>query len=94
MDEMLSNLSTYGYIVLFLYSLGGGLVAIIGAGVLSFMGKMDLTTSIAIAFVARCARSREARPSLAGVLVAASVLPCRTGHRPTHAMISPEAPHQ
>ena len=52
MDEMLSNLSTYGYIVLFLCSLGGGLVAIIGAGVLSFMGKMDLTTSIAIAFVA------------------------------------------
>jgi len=52
MDEMLNNLSTYGYVVLFLYSLGGGLVAIIGAGVLSFMGKMDLTTSIAIAFVA------------------------------------------
>jgi membrane protein DedA with SNARE-associated domain len=52
MDEMLSNLSTYGYIILFLYSLGGGLVAIIGAGVLSFMGKMDLTLSITIAFIA------------------------------------------
>lgn len=52
MDDMLSNLSTYGYVVLFLYSLGGGFVALLGAGVLSFMGKMDLSLSIAIAFVA------------------------------------------
>lgn len=52
MDDMLNNLSTYGYIVLFLYSLGGGFVALLGAGVLSFMGKMDLTLSIAIAFAA------------------------------------------
>ena len=52
MDEMLTNLSTYGYIVLFLYSLGGGFVALLGAGVLSFMGKMDLSLSIAIAFTA------------------------------------------
>ena len=50
MDDMLKNLATYGYIVLFLYSLGGGFVALLGAGVLSFMGKMDLTLSIAIAF--------------------------------------------
>lgn len=52
MDEMLTNLSTYGYAVVFLYSLGGGMIALIGAGVLSFMGKMDLITSIGIAFVA------------------------------------------
>lgn len=52
MDDMLNNLSTYGYIVLFLYSLGGGFVALLGAGVLSFMGKMDLSLSIAIAFTA------------------------------------------
>jgi membrane protein DedA with SNARE-associated domain len=52
MDDMLSNLSTYGYVVLFLYSLGGGFVALLGAGVLSFMGKMDLSLSIAIAFAA------------------------------------------
>ena len=49
---MLNNLSTYGYIVLFLYSLGGGFVALLGAGVLSFMGKMDISLSIAIAMVA------------------------------------------
>lgn len=52
MEDTFSNLSTYGYIGLFLYSLGGGFVALVGAGVLSFMGKMDLTTSIAIAFIA------------------------------------------
>lgn len=49
---MLNNLATYGYIVLFLYSLGGGFVALMAAGVLSYAGKMDLSTSIAIAFVA------------------------------------------
>ena len=52
MEDTFSNLATYGYIGLFLYSLGGGFVAIIGAGVLSFMGKMDLSLSIAIAFTA------------------------------------------
>lgn len=49
---MLSNLSTYGYVVVFLYSLGGGFLALLGAGVLSFMGKMDLSLSIMIAFTA------------------------------------------
>jgi len=52
MEETFSDLATYGYIGLFLYSLGGGFVALIGAAVLSFMGKMDLSLSIAIAFVA------------------------------------------
>lgn len=52
MEDTLSNLATYGYIGLFLYSLGGGFVALIGAGVLSFMGKMDLSLSIMIAFFA------------------------------------------
>jgi len=52
MEDTFSNLATYGYIGLFLYSLGGGFVALIGAGVLSFMGKMDLTLSISIAFIA------------------------------------------
>jgi len=51
-EDTFSNLETYGYIGLFLYSLGGGFVALVGAGILSFMGKMDLTLSISIAFVA------------------------------------------
>lgn len=49
---MFTNLTTYGYIVLFLYSLGGGFVALMAAGVLAFAGKMDLTTAISVAFVA------------------------------------------
>ena len=52
MEDTFSNLATYGYIGLFLYSLGGGFIALIGAGVLSFMGKMDLSLSIMIAFFA------------------------------------------
>ncbi len=49
---MLNNLATYGYIILFLYSLGGGFVALMAAGVLAYAGKMDLTTALAVAFVA------------------------------------------
>ena len=52
MEDTFNNLATYGYIGLFLYSLGGGFVALVGAGVLSYMGKMDIGTSIAVAFVA------------------------------------------
>lgn len=52
MEDTFTNLATYGYIGLFLYSLGGGFVALVGAGVLSFMGKMDLSLSIMIAFFA------------------------------------------
>ena len=51
-EEILNNLTTYGYIILFLYSLGGGFFALAAAGVLASIGKMDLTTSIAVAFVA------------------------------------------
>ena len=49
MEDILSSLSTYGYIILFAYSFGGGMIAIIAAGVLSYTGKMDLTTSIVVA---------------------------------------------
>lgn len=51
MEDMFSNLATYGYIALFLYSLGGGFVGLMAAGVLSYMGKMDLATSMAVAMV-------------------------------------------
>lgn len=52
MEDTFGNLATYGYIGLFLYSLGGGFMALVGAGVLSFMGDMDLSLSITIAFIA------------------------------------------
>lgn len=57
MEEILSSLTTYGYIILFAYSFGGGMVAIIAAGVLSYAGKMDLTTSIVIAAIANAVGS-------------------------------------
>ena len=52
MQDIINSVSTYGYIVLFLYSLGGGMVALIAAGILSFAGKMDITLSIIVAAVA------------------------------------------
>lgn len=51
MEDLLNSLSTYGYIILFLYSFGGGFFALVAAGALSYMGKMDITTSILIASV-------------------------------------------
>jgi membrane protein DedA with SNARE-associated domain len=42
MDDILTSLATYGYIILFVYSLGGGFVAIIAASVLAYAGKMDM----------------------------------------------------
>ena len=52
MEDMLSNLVTYGYIGLFLYSLGGGFVALMAAAVLASQGKMDLGIVMGVAFVA------------------------------------------
>jgi len=52
LEEILNNLTTYGYIILFFYSLGGGFFALAAAGVLASIGKMDLATSIAVAFAA------------------------------------------
>jgi len=51
MENILSSLSTYGYIILAFYSFGGGMAGLAGAGMLSAMGKMDITLSIAIATV-------------------------------------------
>ena len=49
MQDIINSISTYGYVVLFFYSLGGGMVALIAAGILSFAGKMDITLSIIVA---------------------------------------------
>lgn len=52
MQETIANLQNYGYIILFVYSLGGGMVAILAAGVLSASGYFNLSLCIALAFVA------------------------------------------
>lgn len=51
MDDILDLLAKYGYIILFFYSIGGGFFALLGASVLSSIGKMDIATSISVAFV-------------------------------------------
>ncbi|TLD85301.1 DedA family protein [Helicobacter sp. MIT 11-5569] len=52
MQETIDLIAKYGYVILFLYSLGGGFVALVGASILSFAGKMDLSLSILVACVA------------------------------------------
>lgn len=52
MEEIINSLLEYGYFILFAYSFGGGMVAIIAAGVLSYAGKMDITTAIFVAAIA------------------------------------------
>jgi len=51
LEDILNSLSTYGYIALFIYSLGGGFFGIVAASTLSYMGKMDMATSMAVAFL-------------------------------------------
>jgi len=52
LDDILTSLANYGYLILGYYSFGGGMLGLIGAGILSSMGKMDITLSITIATVA------------------------------------------
>ena len=55
MQEMLDIIADYaiwGYGILFFYSLGGGMVAILAASLLASAGKLDIYACIAIAAVA------------------------------------------
>lgn len=52
MQETIANLQSYGYIILFVYSLGGGMVAILAAGILSASGYFNLSFCIILAFIA------------------------------------------
>lgn len=49
MEETLSNLQTYGYIALFVYSMGGGFIGLVASSILSALGKLDLALCIVIA---------------------------------------------
>jgi len=51
LEDIITSLSAYGYIILALYSFGGGMVALIGAAILSTMGSMDIGLSILVATV-------------------------------------------
>ena len=49
METMIEILSTYGYILLALYSFTGGMFGIIAAGILASTGRMDISLVIIIA---------------------------------------------
>ncbi len=52
MEDIFHSLTTYGYIALFLYSLGGGFFGLVAAGALSYLGKMDIVISMLVVFAA------------------------------------------
>lgn len=55
MDDILATFaqySSYAYGVLFLYSFGGGMIALLGAGLLASTGVLDISLCIFIAVVA------------------------------------------
>jgi membrane protein DedA with SNARE-associated domain len=51
LEDTLTSLSTWGYLALAFFSFGGSLVVVAAAGVLSFMGEMNLGASLAIAII-------------------------------------------
>lgn len=52
MQEMLGSLATYGYIILFFYSFGGGMIALIAAGILSASGELNIAICVIVAGIA------------------------------------------
>lgn len=51
MQDIMQTLINYGYMILFIYSLGGGMLALLAAGALSASGKFDIYTCIILAFI-------------------------------------------
>ena len=49
MEDTLTNLTAWGYLALAFFSFGGSLIVVAAAGVLSFMGEMNLVVSLLIA---------------------------------------------
>ncbi len=52
MSDMMENLAIYGYLILFFYSLGGGFLALLAAGVMSYSGGLNIYISISVATLA------------------------------------------
>lgn len=51
MEEIFTKIETYGYIAIFLYSLGGGFIGLMAGAVLAFAGKLDLGVVMLVAFI-------------------------------------------
>ncbi|MDR0747155.1 MAG: DedA family protein [Helicobacteraceae bacterium] len=50
METITENIKTYGYIALFVYSLGGGFVGLVAAGTLAAIGILDIAVTLVVAF--------------------------------------------
>jgi membrane protein DedA with SNARE-associated domain len=51
LEDTLLNLSSWGYLALAFFSFGGSLIVVAAAGVLSFLGEMNLVISLIIAIL-------------------------------------------
>ncbi|SHO81701.1 Arginine/ornithine antiporter ArcD [hydrothermal vent metagenome] len=51
MEDTLTSLSTWGYIAIAFFSFGGSLVVVAAAGVLSYMGEMNIFIALSIAMI-------------------------------------------
>ncbi len=52
MQETIEYLIDYGYVILFVYSFGGGMIALLGAGLLAALGKLNLLECMLVAGIA------------------------------------------
>jgi len=51
MEDIINSLISYGYIILAVYSFGGGSIALIGASILAGIGKMNIEYVLVIGFI-------------------------------------------
>jgi membrane protein DedA with SNARE-associated domain len=49
-NDIFEKILTYGYVIVFLYSLGGGFVALLAASILASIGKLDIYQVFIAAF--------------------------------------------
>jgi membrane protein DedA with SNARE-associated domain len=49
MEDIITSISTYGYIIIALYSFGGGMLGIVGGAILASMGKLDIAVVLLLA---------------------------------------------
>lgn len=52
MEDIFTSIDTYGYLIIFWYSLGGGFLALLAGGVLSFTGQLNLYIVLTTVFTA------------------------------------------
>jgi membrane protein DedA with SNARE-associated domain len=49
MEDIISSISTYGYVIIFFYSFGGGFFALMGGAILASMGELNIAYVVLLA---------------------------------------------